>query len=195
MIAERFHGQRRMIERNGRDRQGFIAEGPRRRPRALVIAHHAQHSVGVVGIAREGAEFAGHFGGSRIGDAGQDRGGTRRRWRGLARCHRRCRTTSRGRRYWRSQDPACDICRNSRRSLLREIAPSLPRFRAPWSTVGPHVRKPRLSRSPRSGIAELHRFSEARLHAVSSRNIYSEQGFRRDDRACGRAVCQSLIVV
>src|ERR1700674_1988361 len=38
------------------------------------------------------------------------------------------------------------------------------------------------------------RFSEARLHAVSSRNIYSEQGFDALMRAVVLHVCQRLMV-
>src|SRR6202047_5584348 len=39
------------------------------------------------------------------------------------------------------------------------------------------------------------RFSEARLHAVSSRNMYSEQGLEALIRAVFFEVCQRLIVV
>src|SRR5580698_7301510 len=39
------------------------------------------------------------------------------------------------------------------------------------------------------------RFSEARLHAVSSRNMYSEQGFEALMRAVFFEVCHRLIVV
>src|ERR1700730_9032133 len=39
------------------------------------------------------------------------------------------------------------------------------------------------------------RLSEARLHAVSSRNIYSEQGFEARIGPAAGQVCQSLIVV
>src|SRR5215467_8791936 len=39
------------------------------------------------------------------------------------------------------------------------------------------------------------RLSEARLHAVSSRNMYSEHGFEALMRPLSGQVCQSLIVV
>src|ERR1700724_4585462 len=39
------------------------------------------------------------------------------------------------------------------------------------------------------------RLSEARLHAVSSRNIYSEHGFEARIGPAAGQVCQSLIVV
>src|SRR3981189_90071 len=39
------------------------------------------------------------------------------------------------------------------------------------------------------------RFNEARLHAVSSRNMYSEQGFEALMRAVVLQVCQRLTVV
>src|SRR5262245_20421086 len=39
------------------------------------------------------------------------------------------------------------------------------------------------------------RFSDARLHAVSSRNMYSEHGFEALMRPDSGQVCQSLIVV
>ena len=39
------------------------------------------------------------------------------------------------------------------------------------------------------------RFSEARLHAVSSRNMYSEHGFDATMAPPAGQVCQSLIVV
>src|SRR5690349_8435568 len=54
--------------------------------------------------------------------------------------------------------------------------------------------KPGTSNAPLS-LRKASRLSEARLHAVLSRNMYSEQGFdalMRPD--CGQ-VCQSLMVV
>ena len=42
---------------------------------------------------------------------------------------------------------------------------------------------------------KLRRFSEARLQAVSSRNMYSEQGFEARIGPLAGQVCQSLIVV
>jgi hypothetical protein len=41
---------------------------------AAVVAHHAQHVLGVRLVAREGAELAGHLGRGRVGNAGHDRG-------------------------------------------------------------------------------------------------------------------------
>src|SRR5262249_50914844 len=50
------------------------------------------------------------------------------------------------------------------------------------------------SNSP-SGFWNLRRFSDARLHAESSRYMYSEQGFDALMRAVPAEVCQSLMVV
>src|SRR3954452_14078098 len=46
-----------------------------------------------------------------------------------------------------------------------------------------------------SSLRNRIRFSEARLHAVSSRNMYSEHGFEALMRPDSGQVCQSLIVV
>src|SRR6187549_3233492 len=54
------------------------------------------------------------------------------------------------------------------------------------------------SRSPAFGPDvrwNLRRFSDARLHALSSRNMYSEHGFDALMRAVLMHGCQSLIVV
>src|SRR5215472_7326901 len=45
------------------------------------------------------------------------------------------------------------------------------------------------------GVTNFIRFSEARLHAVSSRNMYSEQGLLALIRAVFLEVCQRLMVV
>src|SRR6187551_479049 len=54
--------------------------------------------------------------------------------------------------------------------------------------------------SARPGMTEeerrkVSRFSDARLHAVSSRNMYSEHGFEALMRPDRGQVCQSLMVV
>src|SRR5712672_643462 len=46
-----------------------------------------------------------------------------------------------------------------------------------------------------SASRKASRLSEARLHAVSSRNMYSEHGFDALMRPLSGQVCQSLIVV
>src|SRR5260370_18993032 len=46
-----------------------------------------------------------------------------------------------------------------------------------------------------SALRNLIRFSDARLHAVSSRNMYSEHGLEALMRPDSGQVCQSLIVV
>src|ERR1700760_3616191 len=51
-----------------------------------------------------------------------------------------------------------------------------------------------VSKSPAS-FWNLRRFSDARLHAESSRNMYSEHGFDALIRAVLMHGCQSLIVV
>src|ERR1700674_983604 len=45
------------------------------------------------------------------------------------------------------------------------------------------------------GLRKASRFSDARLHAVSSRNMYSEHGFDARIGPEARQVCQSLMVV
>src|SRR5690625_778393 len=51
-----------------------------------------------------------------------------------------------------------------------------------------------MSKSPPSGRKVI-RFSDARLQAVSSRNMYSEQGFDALIRPDAGQVCHSLMVV
>src|SRR3954471_25072549 len=46
-----------------------------------------------------------------------------------------------------------------------------------------------------AGVRNFMRFSDARLHAESSRNMYSEHGFDALIRAVPMQGCQSLIVV
>src|SRR5437879_12615822 len=54
-------------------------------------------------------------------------------------------------------------------------------------------RKPSTSNAP-LGPRNFIRLSEARLHAVSSRNMYSEHGFEALMRAVALQVCQRLTV-
>src|SRR3546814_2781040 len=59
-------------------------------------------------------------------------------------------------------------------------------------------RKPFRSKSiapPQNSLRKASRFNDARLQAVSSRNIYSEQGFEALMRPSPTQVCQSLMVV
>jgi hypothetical protein len=49
-----------VVERHGIDGERFIAVGMAVRG-AAVVADHAQHVVGVLLVAGEGAEFGGHF--------------------------------------------------------------------------------------------------------------------------------------
>src|SRR5690349_4057954 len=51
-----------------------------------------------------------------------------------------------------------------------------------------------MSRLP-SGVLKASRFMDARLQAVSSRNMYSEHGFEALMRPDSEQVCHSLIVV
>src|ERR1700675_2279665 len=48
---------------------------------------------------------------------------------------------------------------------------------------------------PAMVLRNANRFNEARLHAVSSRNMYSEHGFDALIRPLSEQVCQSLIVL
>src|SRR4051794_2721089 len=52
-----------------------------------------------------------------------------------------------------------------------------------------------MSNAPVFGSRKVSRFIEARLHAVSSRNMYSEQGFDALIGPDAGQVCQSLTVV
>src|SRR6202140_4003731 len=54
-------------------------------------------------------------------------------------------------------------------------------------------RKPSTSKAP-FGPRNFIRLSDARLHAVSSRNMYSEHGFEALMRAVALQVCQRLTV-
>src|ERR1700722_898310 len=51
------------------------------------------------------------------------------------------------------------------------------------------------SLSNRPSLTNFTRFNDARLHAVSSRNMYSEHGFDALIRSLFGQVCQELIVV
>ena len=51
------------------------------------------------------------------------------------------------------------------------------------------------SNAPVSSPTNFIRLSDARLHAESSRNMYSEQGFDARIRSVFGQVCQSLMVV
>ena len=66
-------GEGGVVERHRGDAQALIAVGEAMGRRA-VVADDAQHVAGVLLVAGEGAEFAGHLGRGRIGDAGHDRG-------------------------------------------------------------------------------------------------------------------------
>src|SRR6478736_2425254 len=52
-----------------------------------------------------------------------------------------------------------------------------------------------MSKTPVFGSRKVSRFIDARLHAVSSRNMYSEQGFDALIGPDAGQVCQSLMVV
>ena len=107
--------------------------------------------------------------------------------RGRRRCHTECPTTSAGRRYWRSRGRACGTRRKAARSPWTGTAPSAPRFRARSSTAARRARSPRRRTARVSASRNVSRLSDARLQAVSSRNMYSEHGFERADRPRGRA--------
>ncbi len=62
------------------------------------------------------------------------------------------------------------------RSPSTGTAPSAPRFRARRSTAAPRARRPRRRTALVCSSRKVSRLSEARLHAVSSRNMYSEHG-------------------
>src|SRR6516165_8112053 len=55
--------------------------------------------------------------------------------------------------------------------------------------------KPSMSKTRVAGERKLRRLSEARLHAVSSRNMYSEHGLDARIGPDAGHVCQSLMVV
>ena len=177
-----------------------------------MVAHDAQHDVAVALERREGAELARHLGRGGVGDAGHDGGDARRRWRAPQANRRGCRRSSAARRYWRSRGRACGIRRRAARSPSRGTAPSARRFRARWSTAGRHARRRRCRRQsagrqsavgfaasdcrlPIADCRKASRFSEARLQAVSSRNMYSEHGLEAMISPSARQVCQSLMVV
>ena len=189
-----------MIERHRRRGHVLIARALAVRGAAM-IADHPQHHFAVFVVAREGAELGRHFGRGRVADAGHD-GGQRGADRAAGfRSRRGCPTTSEARRHWRSRAPACGSRRSAARSRAKGIAPSSPRFRARWSTAASRARSPRCRRAaPESPSAagrewKARRFSDARLQAVSSRNMYSEHGLEARIGPDAAQVCQSLIVV
>ena len=73
-------------------------------------------------------------------------------------------------------------------AISTEISSTIVHSRVACSKAG-------TSNSPRSSSWKRSRFSEARLHAVSSRNMYSEQGFEPRIGPPAGEVCHSLIVV
>ena len=62
-----------MVERHRRDRQIFVACGFAI-GRATMVAHHAQHRIGIARIIRERAALCGHLGRGGVADARHDRG-------------------------------------------------------------------------------------------------------------------------
>src|ERR1700737_3720634 len=62
------------------------------------------------------------------------------------------------------------------------------------STMWTACRKDGTSKSP-SRVRKCNKFSDAKLQAVSSRNMYSEQGLEALIRPVSRQVCHSLMVV
>ncbi len=78
--------------------------------------------------------------------------------------------------------------------LARGTAPSSPRSRARSSRAARHAAKPATSKRP-SSLRNAIRLSEARLQAVSSRNMYSEHGLEALIRPEFGQVCHSLMVV
>ena len=145
--------------------------------RAAMIADDAQHVLAVLLIAREGAEFARHLGRGGIGNAGHDRG---------ERAADRAAFVAVIGNARRHQEPADIGVAEAERAVfvgeLRDflatgIAPSSPRFRARLSTAAGMLE----ALDVESGVSsrKVIRLREARLQAVSSRNMYSEHGFER----------------
>ena len=77
--------------------------------------------------------------------------------------------------------------RAGKAAIITEISSVTVHSRTAWA-------KAFVSKSP-SLVRKRMRLSEARLHAVSSRNRYSEHGFEARIGAASAQVCQSLIVV
>ena len=146
------------------------------RAAAAMVAHDPQHGV-PVGLAErgEGALLAGHLRRSGVGDAGHERADGAAERPALGAVVGKCRATSAARRGWRSRGRACGRGRSVPRSRARGTAPSPPRSRARRSTAARHARSSPTSKLP-SSRRKVIRLSEARLQAVSSRNMYSEQG-------------------
>ena len=159
-----------------------------------MVADDAQH-VGLVGlVAREGAKRAGHLRRGGIGDARHD--GRQRAADGAAlgavvgdaRGHQAAADVGKAR------GRACGSDRRARRSCARGTAPSDRDFQRnrpqpAGVLVGGDVEA--LIRAPRNII----RLREARLQAVSSRNMYSEHGLEARIGPDFGQVCQSLMVV
>src|SRR3954452_21263198 len=70
---------------------------------------------------------------------------------------------------------------------MTEISSTTVHSRTAW-------RKSSTAKEP-SSLRKASRVSDARLHAVSSRNMYSDHGFDALIRPLAGQVCQSLIVV
>ncbi len=152
-------------------------------------------AVAIGGEAREGAHQTRHLRRSGIGGAGHHRGRSRQRWRDRsALVVAEAATPSAGRRDWRSPGPGCGSGRRARRSGATGTAPSSPRSRARLVHRRLACSRAATSIEPSSRRNRI-RFSEARLHAVSSRNMYSEHGLEALMRPDSGQVCQSLIVV
>ena len=187
--------ERCVVERDRRDGEGVHT--PKASPSAARLWLRITRSIdcGVGLVAVEGAELARHFGRGRIGDAGHDGGeggadgAAFRAVIGNAGRHQEAADIG------VAKAERAELVGIAARSPLTGTAPSSPRFRARWSTAArrAHRRRCRFRRCPRRRNCK--RFSEARLHAVSSRNIYSEQGFEATIGPSAGQVCQSLIVV
>ena len=160
-----------------------------------MVADDAQHRLAVLVVAGEGAELAGHLGRGGVGDAGHQRGDGGGDGAALGAIVGDARGHQAGRRYWRSRGRACGTRRRARRSGATGTAPSSPRFRARWSTAARHARSDVDVEAARPPSRNCIRFSEARLHAVSSRNMYSEHGLEARIGPDAGQVCQSLMVV
>ncbi len=162
---------------------------------AAMIAHHPQHHLAVFGKARERPKLGCHFGRGGVADAGHDR--RQRRADGAAGVGivRNARRHQEAADIGIAQAQECGSRRSAARSRATGIAPSAPRFPARWSTAAPHARNPRRRKHAFSVSWKERRLSDARLHAVSSRNMYSEHGLEAMIGPEFAQVCQSLMVV
>ncbi len=116
-----------------------------------------------------------------------------RRSPGLHHCHRSAPRPSTGRQYSQSQGQACDIHRIAGLFPSTGTEPSKPRFQR----QRPEPNRMLKSRNIKalSAFRNCIRFNDARLQAVSSRNIYSEQGLEALIRPPSGQVCHSLMVL